>query len=67
MAEKDNAGCYFLDEKKILRLPEVISVSKEFTAENAAHILCEQVLRAYALVLTDKVDVCKNIKIFDAN
>lgn len=29
-AEQDNAGCYFLDQKPSLRLPEAIDANKEF-------------------------------------
>ena len=29
-AEKDNAGCYFLEETAILRKPEMINSNKEF-------------------------------------
>lgn len=29
-AEKDNAGCYFIEETEHLRLPEIISENKEF-------------------------------------
>lgn len=29
-AEKDNAGCYFIDEKEILKEPEIITSNKEF-------------------------------------
>lgn len=29
-AEKDNAGCYFIEDTEHLRLPEIISANKEF-------------------------------------
>lgn len=44
-AEKDNAGCYFLDKKEKLKKPEIITANKEFCdcsfvwrfSENDAH------------------------------